>query len=243
MKTTFLSEYPILVVDDDAEVLESFELTLNSGGFCNVIPCSDSRNVIPLLEEHGGVEVILLDLIMPFIKGRELLPRLSENYPGIPVIVITATDELDTAVACMKDGAFDYLVKPVEKMRLISSVRRAMERADAARENRALKKQLLSGTLGYPEAFEAIVTRNSPMLAIFRYIEAVSTSSEPVLITGETGVGKELIARAVHRLSGLDGAFVGVNIAGLDDQTFSDVLFGHRKGAFTGADSHRDGLL
>lgn len=235
--------YPILVVDDDAEVLESFELVLHSGGLSDVVPCQDSRNVLPLLAEKGGAEVILLDLIMPYLKGQELLAQLSESHPEVPVIVITATDQLETAVECMKAGAFDYLVKPVEKMRLLSSVRRAIEKRGFARENHALKKRLLSDELEHPEAFSGIVTRNASMLGIFRYIEAIATSPEPVLITGETGVGKELIARAIHTLSGRRGPFVGVNIAGLDDHNFSDVLFGHRKGAFTGADSARDGLL
>ena len=243
MKDSFMSEYPIMIVDDEEEVLESFEIVLNSGGFSNVITCQDSRLVVPLLKEKGEVEVILLDLIMPYLKGQDLLPVLTENYPGIPVIVITATDDLDTAVECMKAGGFDYLVKPVEKMRLISSVRRAMEKRELARENSALKKRILSHKLDHPEAFAAIVTRSRTILAIFQYVEAIASSPEPVLISGETGVGKELIARAIHSLSGLQGPFIGVNIAGLDDHSFSDVLFGHRQGAFTGADSRRDGLL
>jgi len=243
MHLTTGSEHCILIVDDEIEVLESFELILNSGGFAHVTACTDSRQVLPILAGRKNVDVILLDLIMPFINGCDLLERLSENYPEIPVVVITATDELDTAVACMRAGAFDYLVKPVEKMRLISCVRRAIEKMVAARENRALKQRVLSSALDHPEAFEDIVTRNGAMLSIFRYIEAIYCSSEPVLITGETGVGKELIARAVHRLSGLHGPFVGINIAGLDDHHFSDALFGHRKGAFTGADAHRPGLL
>ena len=243
MTASFLSGYPILVVDDEVEVLDGFELLLNSGGFSNVICCRDSRNVLPLLDDMGGMDVILLDLTMPYLNGRELLSILSENYPEIPVIVITATDEIETAVECIKAGAFDYLVKPVEKMRLITCVRRATERRDFARENSALKKRVLSDTLEHPEAFNAIVTRSTAMMAIFRYIEAIAGSSEPVLITGETGVGKELVARAIHSLSRRKGPFIGVNIAGLDDHSFSDTLFGHRKGAFTGADSYRDGLL
>ncbi|MDA3789638.1 MAG: response regulator, partial [Desulfobacula sp.] len=206
-------EYPIMVVDDEADVLESFELVLNSGGFNNVITCLDSRNVVPLLKERGEVEVILLDLIMPYLKGQDLLPVLSESYPNIPVIVITAFDDLETAVGCMKAGGFDYLVKPVENMRLISSVRRAMEKRELARENIALKKRILSHKLDHPEAFTNIITRSRAMLAIFQYMEAIASSSEPVLITGETGVGKELIARAIHLLRGLPGPFISVNIA------------------------------
>ncbi|WP_461209320.1 sigma-54-dependent transcriptional regulator [Desulfocurvus sp. DL9XJH121] len=236
------SDKPILVVDDEAEVLESFELILNSGGFEQVVCCQSSAKVRPLMEEYP-FEAVLLDLVMPGPTGLDLLPRLTEEHPEVPVIVITATDELETAVDCMKAGAFDYLVKPMENMRLLSSVRRAVERRELARENKALKERVLSDALETPEAFAGIITRSPAMLAIFQYIEAVAASPEPVLITGETGVGKELIARAVYSLSGRPGPFVSLNVAGLDDVNFSDTLFGHRRGAFTGADSAREGLI
>jgi DNA-binding NtrC family response regulator len=239
----FSSSRSILIAEDEIEVLEGFELILNSGGFSNIIPCTDSRNILRLLEERKDIEVILLDLLMPFTKGWEILPLISERFPHIPVIVVTALDELEMAVNCMKAGAFEYLVKPVEKMRLITCVKRAVEKRSVHRENMALKKQILSGSLEHLNAFKPIVTRSNSMLAIFKYIEAIAPSSEPVVITGETGVGKELIARAIHEASGLKGPFIGVNIAGLDDQSFSDALFGHKKGAFTGADKNRDGLV
>ncbi|MCG8638184.1 MAG: sigma-54 dependent transcriptional regulator [Desulfobacterales bacterium] len=233
----------ILIAEDETEVLEGFELMLNSGGFFDTIACPNSRDILPLLEKREDIEVILLDLLMPSMKGWELLPLISEKFPHIPVIVVTALDELEMAVSCMKAGAFDYLVKPVEKMRLLTCVRRAVEKRSVYRENMALKKQILSGSLGHPGAFESIITRSRSMLAIFKYIEAIASSSESVLITGETGVGKELIARAIHRVSEVNGPFIGVNVAGLDDQSFSDALFGHKKGAFTGADKDRDGLV
>lgn len=243
MKTAIQDKYSILIIDDELDVLETFELALNSGGFADVILCQDSREALSLLTEKENIEVILLDLMMPYETGTELLKTFIENYPEIPVIVITAIDDLDTAVDCIKTGAFDYLVKPVENLRLVSSVHRAIERQKLTRENSALKKRILNDTLEFPEAFANITTRNSAMLSIFQYIEAISSSPEPVLITGETGTGKELIARAIHTLYNHKGPFVAVNVAGLDDHSFSDTLFGHRKGAFTGADSNRDGLL
>jgi len=114
---------------------------------------------------------------------------------------------------------------------------------ELTRENSALKKRVLTDTLESPEAFVNIATKNPAMLSIFQYIEAIANSPEPVLITGETGTGKELIAKAIHYLYKHESPFLAVNVAGLDDHSFSDTLFGHRKGAFTGADSHRDGLL
>ena len=243
MTRHFSPDPAVLIVEDEIEVIEGFELLLNSAGFDNVRACTDAREVMARLQAEPDIDVILLDLLMPHIKGAQLLPLIAEQHPQIPVIIVTALDEIDTAVACMKAGAFDYLVKPVEKLRLITSVRRAFEKQSVQRENTALKQQLLNHPLTTPDLFAPIITRNPAMLGIFKYIEAISRSSEPVLITGETGVGKELIARAIHRASRLNGPFIAVNTAGLDDQSFSDTLFGHRKGAYTGAEQQRDGLV
>lgn len=233
----------ILIVDDEKEVLESLEMILNSGGYEDVVACADSREVLPLLADSLNVRLVLLDLVMPYLTGEYLLQAIHDKYPELPVIVITALGDLETAVKSMKSGAFDYLVKPVEKMRMLSTVRLALDRLEMARENRALKERLLNETLTHPEAFEAMITRNARMLSIFQYVEAISPSPEAVLVTGETGVGKELIARAIHKISGRKGEFVAVSIAGLDDVLFSDTLFGHLKGAFTGALSRREGLI
>lgn len=233
----------ILLVDDELEVLESFELTLNYEGFENVVLCQNSRETFSILSDNPEIEVILLDLSMPFLSGNELLPILSEKHPQIPVIVVTAINELEIAVECMKAGAFDYLVKPVEKMALVGSVRRAMEKRSLLRENDALKHHLVTGELDHPEHFESIITQNTKLINLFKYSEAIARSTEPVLITGETGVGKELFAKSIHLSSMRNGPFIGVNIAGLDENSFSDMLFGHLKGAFTGADSNREGLV
>jgi DNA-binding NtrC family response regulator len=143
----------------------------------------------------------------------------------------------------MKSGAFDYMVKPVEKSRLISGVKRAIEIRELQRENKCLRAHVLSDRLEHPDVFSEIITNSPAMQSIFQYIEAISSSPQPVLITGETGVGKELVAKAIHRLSDRTGPFVPVNVAGLDDNVFADTLFGHRKGAFTGADQTRGGMV
>lgn len=168
---------------------------------------------------------------------------ITSEYPEIPVIVITGANDVETAVKCIKIGAFDYMVKPVEKNRLIAGVRRAVEIRELQRENRLLKAHVLSDKLEHPEAFSDIVTNSSIMRSVFQYVEAISISPQPVLITGETGVGKEMIAKAVHMLSNRKGEFVPVNVAGLDENVFTDTLFGHKKGAFTGADRARIGLV
>jgi two-component system, NtrC family, nitrogen regulation response regulator GlnG len=237
-----VSNMPVLLVDDDTQVLHSASIVLRSSGLVHVLTVDDSRSVMPLVAERD-IGALLLDLTMPHLSGHGLLEQVSEDHPDIPVIVMTATNDLQTAVQCMQDGAVDYLVKPVEESRLVSSVKRALEIRMLHAEVLSLKERLLTDTPHQREAFAEIITQSKEMFAIFRYIEAVAPSPQPVLITGETGTGKELVARALHRLSARSGELVTINVAGLDDTLFSDTLFGHTRGAFTGADQVRDGLM
>jgi len=173
----------------------------------------------------------------------DLLPQLVSEYPEMPVIVMTATDETDTAVECMKKGAFYFLVKPVVPERFVATIRRALEQRMMSFELSNLRDQFFADKIMNPEAFTSIVTVSTKMHTLFKYMGVVAPSRQPVLICGETGVGKELFAKALHTLSGSKGNFVAVNVAGLDATVFADTLFGHRKGAFTGADQAREGLI
>jgi DNA-binding NtrC family response regulator len=242
MMTSAYPHLPILMVDDELQTLNSFEYVLRSANITQILRCQDSRDVMPVFSTQE-IEVMMLDLSMPHISGEELLSMVTKDYPEVPVIVITGSNDVETAVACMKTGAFDYMVKPVEKSRLISGVKRAIELRELQRENRLLRAHVLSDKLEHPEAFLEIITNSPTMRSVFQYIEAISLSPQPVLITGETGVGKELVAKAIHHLSRRKGNFVPVNVAGLDDNVFADTLFGHKKGAFTGADQARSGLV
>jgi DNA-binding NtrC family response regulator len=239
---TKTKSFPVLLVDDEQHILLSSESVLRFAGIREVRSLDDSRMVLSLLEREE-IGVIVLDLFMPYVSGRDLLNIISREYPHIPVIVMTAADEVETAVDCMKAGAFDYLVKPVENSRLISSVKRALEICILKNQVALLSEHLLTNRVKHPAAFSSIITASPKMSAIFQYCEAIAESNQPVVIIGETGVGKELVARAIHDLSGVRGKFVPVNIAGLDDNMFSDTLFGHKKGAFTGADQARSGLI
>jgi DNA-binding NtrC family response regulator len=223
-------------------MIMSLEIALRSAGITNLKSCQDSREVLSLVSDLDPA-VILMDLTMPHITGDQLLAELQVQCPGIPVVIITGNNELETAVHCMKIGAFDYILKPAEKNRLVTCLTRALEHRELTNENMRLKERVLSKHLENPAAFSKIVTADQQMKSIFQYAEAISKSSQPVLITGESGVGKELMADAIHTLSGRSGGFVPVNVAGIDDQAFSDTLFGHVKGAFTGADTLRQGLL
>jgi DNA-binding NtrC family response regulator len=232
----------VLLVDDEPQTLLSFKIILRTSGIKNIVTTEDSREVLSLLSQKK-VAVIVLDLFMPHISGIELLSKIKDDFPYISVLIMTASNEVEIAVECMKKGAFDYLVKPVEKGRFLSSIKRALELSDLRNEVHTLKKYLLSDKLEYEEAFSDIITKSKQMRSIFQYMEAIAGSEGPVMITGETGVGKELISRAIHTLNGQKGNFVAVNIGGLDDTMFSDTLFGHKKGAYTGAEHAREGLI
>jgi DNA-binding NtrC family response regulator len=233
---------PILIVDDETESLDGFELILTSNGFSHIQTCKDSRRTMDEIARNEPC-LVLLDLSMPHISGRELLEQITVQYPHIPVIIVTGMNEIETAVACMSAGAHDYMVKPVEPQRLVSSVRRAVELQEERIEYKQFREKILADDLENPEIFSHIITSNKTMRSIFQYCETISGTGKPVLITGESGVGKEMIARVIHRLSQLKGDFVPVNVAGLDDQLFSDTLFGHLKGAFTTAENQRPGLI
>ncbi|MGO9310670.1 MAG: sigma-54-dependent transcriptional regulator [Spirochaetia bacterium] len=235
-------ENPILIVDDEQAVIDSLGLVLRSRGIDNIVSCTDSRAVMAIVRGEE-IELVLLDLTMPHLPGDRLLAVIHEERPQVPVIVITGMNEVSVAVECMRAGAFDYMVKAVEENRLVSGVRRAIEIRRLTRDYRRLTEGILSPCLAHPAAFSRLVTRNSLMMSLFRIVESVAKSDEPILITGETGTGKGLIAAAVHAASGREGSLLEVNVAGLDDAMFSDTLFGHRKGAYTGALDARGGLV
>jgi len=237
-----IDSLPVLLVDDEVQILLSFSVMLKSAGIKNVITMDDSREVMNFLNENK-VAMVVLDLSMPFVSGEELLVKISKEFPEIPVIIVTATHEIATAVECMKNGAQDYLLKPVEKSRFISAIRKVLEMGYLKNEVSTLKQYLLSDDLKKESAFAHIVTSSKKMHAIFKYIEVIADSPFPVLITGETGTGKELISKAIYNCGTGFKSFVAVNVAGLDDTMFSDTLFGHKKGAFTGADANREGLI
>lgn len=242
MNPTLFPALPVLLVDDEEEFLLSASYTLDSDGIDNVVQCQDGREVMDTLSKQD-FSVVVLDILMPHVSGWDLLPMIVANFPDLPVIIITAVDEVQTAVECMREGTFDYLVKPVDKSRLVTAVRRGIEFRQLRDENTQLKNYLLSDRLKHPEAFSEIITQDRTMRSIFQYLEAIAESPQPVLITGETGVGKEMIAEAIHRLSGRTGECIAVNVAGLDDHLFSDTFFGHEKGAFTGAEHVRKGFV
>ena len=233
----------VLVVDDDDDFRNELRRILIVNDVTSEV--ETANNGVAALEhlERGGIAVLLLDMIMPGISGTELLEIVAQRYPATPVIMITAVGDIKSIVNCIKLGAFDYLTKPLDAGRLFTTVTKALSFSELNSQNRQLRNYLLGGRLVRPEIFANIITANSSMKSIFKLVETVAATQHPVLIAGETGVGKELLARAVHDASGVTGCFVPVNLAGLDDAMFSDTLFGHKKGAYTGAGETREGLI
>ena len=232
----------ILIVDDERHFLESLRFIFTTRGYPDLTLLTDPSEV-SLLIRSRIFSVILLDITMPKLSGFDILDLLTKETPDTPVIMITARNEVPTAVACIKAGAFDYLVKPIDEERLFNAVERALDVSRLRFENKALRNSLYDSQLKKPELFKKFTTQNYALIKTFFYIEAIAESQEPVLITGETGTGKELAAKALHEATARKGPFIPVNIAGLSEHLFDDTLFGHQKGAFTGADTDRKGLI
>lgn len=235
-------EYPILVVDDEPDILFTYSFALKSQGITNYLTADSGKKALAILEDTR-VSLLVLDLYMPDYRGDEILEIVSEKYPETPVIIITAANDAEVAVRCLKLGAEDFILKPVDKLRFLTSIKNSLEKAELRSHLHSLGSLENNSNLNNPDAFKTIITKNDKLKNVFKYMEKVSKSSQPVLITGETGTGKELFSAVIHNLSGLEGEYVTVNVAGLDDNMFSDTLFGHVKGAFTGAVSNRKGLL
>jgi DNA-binding NtrC family response regulator len=236
-------KYPILLIDDEKNILRSYELALQSAGINNIISCSSGIKAREIVKTQD-VELIILDMMMPEISGEKLLAEFNSEYPKIPVIMATCINSLEKAVECIQHGAAEYMVKPVDVNKFLDKIRKHLDINELKRENERLRNSLLSqDARGISKSFAPIITNSKYMYAIFRYCTAIAGSKQSVLITGETGVGKELFARALHEESKCRGELVTVNIAGLDDNMISDTLFGHTKGAFTGAVNDRPGVV
>ena len=220
----------IVLVDDEQAELDAYRFLLESMGVERITAIRDSRQVLAALAAIPA-PIVFLDLNMPHLSGQELLAAIKEELPQVPVIICTANSEVESAVECLKLGAHDYLVKPISLNTFGSALRNALEIGYLRQEVLSLKG--LSFAAGAPRhpAFAAVVSQAPALEGIFRYIEEIAASRQPALILGETGCGKELLAKAIHQVSGVTGEFVAVDVSGLDDTLFADTLFGHLKGA------------
>ncbi len=240
----------ILIVEDDQFSVVLMTVLLQKQG-CRVSVCNDGSEAIDFLSKEVP-DLVLLDIMMPQVSGFKTLNWIRSNprLQGLPVICVTILDDRKALNQIFDSGATDYIGKPIRENELLARIRvhltlrrQHREVNEALDEVSKIGQRFFSRKLDHPDAFNPIITRAPEMYAVFHYIEAIAPSSRPVLITGDTGVGKELVARAVHDVSGRQGRFVVVNVGGLDDTLFSDTLFGHVKGAFTGAGKDRRGLV
>ncbi len=242
MNTFTVKQPTILVVEDEQYVRESLTAYLDDIGYL-VLEAENGRIGLELFYSRRP-DIVLTDLRMPVMDGFALVEAVAAEAEFTPIVVVSGVGAVDEAVRAMRLGAWDYLSKPIANLEELQiTLESCLERAGTKQELERLRRHLSDGTLGEETAFSSIITTSPRMRAIFLYLESVAPSRQPVLIAGETGTGKELIARAVHTLSGLSGPFVAINLAGLDDTMLSDTLFGHQRGAYTGADRAREGLI
>lgn len=223
----------ILVVDDERAVRYSFERAFREE--YDVISADSGFDAVEKIEKEGP-DIVLMDIKMPGMNGLEALRRIKEISPGIPVIMMTAFGDTDTAIEAMKEGAYDYVTKPFEN----SELRRIIEKGLASA--RLFRHAVCFGGDDAPEDTDRIVGRSSAILNVCKLIGQVTQTDVPVLLVGESGVGKELVARAIHHHSNRnDRQFIAVNCAALPDALVESELFGHEQGAFTGAERKRLG--
>ncbi|MFG0246069.1 MAG: sigma-54-dependent transcriptional regulator [Phycisphaerales bacterium JB052] len=228
----------VLVVDDKEMMRDSVGSTLTRAGFTVRTAC-DARSALSEIASRRP-DCVVTDLNMPGMTGIELAAQINELDDELPVILMTAFGSIETAVQAMKNGAYDYITKPFEGDELIISVKRAITHAGLVRENAILKAG--TATSDTRSGLDRLVGESDAMRKVREQVRAVASSHGTVLVTGESGVGKEVVARAVHDLSPrTTNPFLAVNCAALNESLLESELFGHEKGAFTGADKLRKG--
>jgi two-component system response regulator HydG len=229
----------ILVVDDEVSILNTLEILLRREGF-EVSVAKSGREALERFEESPP-DVVLTDIRMPGVTGLDLLAQIRERDPETPVILMTAQASLQSAVQAVNQGAFYYLQKPFVNGELVALCRRAAETRELKRENRALRREIRRRDRS---SATRPVGRNRRFMEVLKLAETVAPTDSTVLITGESGTGKEILARYIHALSEREGGpFVSINCGALPETLLESELFGHVKGAFTGAVRDKVGLL
>ena len=231
--TATRSEVTVLVVDDEQGNRTSLEKIFEREGM-RVLSADGAKTALELARKHR-VEVVLTDLMMPGTSGLELMRALKEVAPDTEVVMMTAYGTVEVAVQAMREGAYDFVEKPLKRMTIVKSVRKAAERQSLVVENRSLRRELKLLTT------REIVGQSAALRRVLDVAAQAAPSSATVLILGESGTGKELIARSIHEKSGRVGPFVAVNCAAIPESILEAELFGHERGAFTGAVGRREG--
>jgi len=230
----------VLVVDDKEMMRDGVVVTLERAGF-EVASAEDGAKALAMIGQRRP-DAVVTDMRMPNMTGIELLEKVRQLDDELPVILMTAFGTIDTAVKAMKTGAFDYLTKPFEGDELIICVKRAIEHRKLLRENAVLRAARPEGAINEKRGLDRLIGKSGAIDKIKSQLSAIANSHGTVLVTGESGAGKEVVSRAIHELSGRkNGPFLAVNCAALSESLLESELFGHEKGAFTGADKTRKG--
>lgn len=233
----------ILLVDDDEGLLFSMRAALLSSGLPDPVMVSDSRRVLDLITRQH-FHLAMLDLIMPHLDGMDVLKQIKQESPATECIILTAVDDVATAVTAMQFGAYDYLVKPLQVKRTTIAVQHALEHYRLKQGMALFERPQSFSELKFPEAFRSMVAEDEAMALVFHQAETCAQSDYNVMITGETGVGKGMLARIIHQLSQQsEGPYVAVNMPAFSQNLFEDDFFGHMRGAYTGAVSDKQGFF
>lgn len=232
----------ILLVDDELSYLELLKSILQQEGYSNVITESNPLHV-PAILKNEKIDLILLDIYMPQMNGLQLLEQITPEYPNIPVIIVTAVDDKEIALEAIKFGAYEFIIKPPDTDRLLLTIRRAIGYKLLERERDVLRSE---GAV--PKAdenkFSNIITDSETMHRVFNLVEIFAPTNETILIVGETGTGKDLVAKKVHDLSPRkERPYVAVNLASISPTLFESELFGTVKGSFTGSTNDKQGYF
>jgi len=227
----------ILIADDDRNLRTVLKNELSDAGF-DVSEAENGRKTIDMLNKDE-YDVLLLDLNMPGLNGIDVLKEAKKLGIATEAIILTAHATVSSAVEAMKIGAYDFLTKPFQMGELIATAEKAFEKKNLVRENLLLKSHLKRQA-----AAQGIITKNPRMLELLETVKQVSSSDLPILISGESGVGKELVAKTIHNSSNRsEGPFIAINCGAIPETMLESELFGHEKGAFTGAHAQKPGLL
>lgn len=226
----------VYLVEDDPNLAKLERMMLLELGY-DVQTFTSGEDVLKALEDGGMPSTMLLDMILPGMNGREILAKSREIDSTLPIIIVSAQEDVSTAVSVLREGAYDYLVKPVQEPNLDKALRNAVEQRKVSLELRQLRKEVAQ-----TYSFDRLVGASRPMRSVFRLLEKTLHNDLTVLILGESGTGKELVARAVH-YNGLrsDKPFIVVNCAAIPNELVESELFGHEKGSFTGAIQRKEG--
>ncbi|MDX1501931.1 MAG: sigma-54 dependent transcriptional regulator [Thermoanaerobaculia bacterium] len=228
----------ILIIDDE-EVLQDILTNLLAKEGYDTRSARSGEEGLTLLQREQEIDLVLLDLMLPGMKGQEVLQQIRAEHPAVVVVVITAYSSIEGAIEAMKQGAFHYIPKPFKNEEVLLTVRKGLDQQRLTAENRALKAQLRQRF-----SFDKIIGKSKPMQEVFELIELAAPAKSNMLILGESGTGKELVAKAIHHHSRrADGPFVTVNSGSMPADLLESNLFGHEKGAFTGATTSKKGLF